>query len=53
MDKSIYLQFLISADKSYINGLKNNKEKKSILLEEQVDNQIRLSVLVDEKKKEK
>ncbi|HOW03272.1 MAG TPA: peptidoglycan DD-metalloendopeptidase family protein [Caldisericia bacterium] len=51
MDKSIYLQFLISADKSYINGLKNNKEKKSILLEEQVDNQIRLSVLVDEKKK--
>jgi len=51
MDKSIYLQFLISADKSYINGLKENKEKKSSLLKEQVDNQVRLSVLVDEKKK--
>lgn len=51
MDKSIYLQFLISADKSYINGLKENKEKKSSLLKEQVDSQVRLSVVVDERKK--
>lgn len=50
MDKSMYLQFLISADKNYVSSLKNDKEKHSSLLKEQVDKQVRLSVLIDEKK---
>lgn len=51
MDKSIYLQFLISADKSSVKELRENKDKKSMLIEEQVDNQVKLSVVLDDKKK--
>jgi murein DD-endopeptidase MepM/ murein hydrolase activator NlpD len=51
MDKSMYLQFLISADKNYVSSLKESKEKQASLLKEQVDKQVRLSVVLDEKRK--
>jgi len=51
MDKSMYLQFLIAADKNYVSSLKESKEKQASLLKEQVDKQVRLSVVLDEKRK--
>jgi murein DD-endopeptidase MepM/ murein hydrolase activator NlpD len=50
MDKSIYLQFLLEVDKNNIKKIKDNKAKYSDLMQEQVDKQVKLSLVKDEKK---
>ena len=51
MDKSIYLQYLLEIDKNNINKIKENKEKFTAILQNQVDDQVKLSSNLEEKKK--